>query len=206
MHNIEDIRDIVKSYMSPKRFFHTIGVEKEAVALGKIFLPDKVNKLGLAGLLHDITKDFKTEKQLLLCEEYDIAIDKDNIIPKLLHSKTGSEFAKRSLGGDIVDDEIYSGIYYHTTGRANMTLFEAIIYLADYIEETRTFDDCVMLRKFFYDNIAKAQNYEEKIEVLRKTLIYSFDLTIKNLIEEEKQIDFDTIGARNYFVSCLKPF
>ena len=98
MHNIEDIRDIVKSYMSQKRFFHTIGVEKEAVALGEIFLPDKANKLGLAGLLHDITKDFKTEKQLLLCEEYDIAIDKDNIIPKLLHSKTGSEFAKRSLG------------------------------------------------------------------------------------------------------------
>ena len=83
-----------------------------------------------------------------------------------------------------------------------MTLFESIIYLADYIEEGRTFIDCIELRNFFYGAVSKAQNMEEKLEALRKTMVLSFDLTIKNLIEESKPIDKDTIEARNYFLQA----
>ncbi len=203
---IDEIRDIVKTFVSEKRYLHTVGVEKEAYKLGKILLPQKAEKLQLTGLLHDITKDFKTEKQLQLCDEYGIKYNLEGLVPKLLHSKTGCEFARRHFGNDIVDDEVYSGILYHTTGRANMTLFEAIVYLADYIEETRTFEDCVALRNYFYENVNNAISYEEKIEALRKTMIYSFDLTIKNLIEENKPIDFDTISARNYFINSKRIF
>ena len=63
----DEIRDIVKGFVSEKRFSHTIGVENEAYALGMIFIPEKAEKLKLAGLLHDITKDLKTESQLSLC-------------------------------------------------------------------------------------------------------------------------------------------
>ena len=203
---IDSIREIVSNYVCQKRFLHTLGVEKEAYNLGKIFIPDKSKKLQLTGLLHDITKDFKVEKQLELCNEYGIFVDLENMVPKLLHSKTGCEFSRRLFGSDVVDDEIYNGILYHTTGRENMSLFEAIIYLADYIEETRSFEDCVKLREYFYCNINKANNYIEKIEVLRKTMILSFDFTIKNLIDEGKRIDKDTINARNYFVSCKNVF
>ena len=107
---------------------------------------------------------------------------------------------KRLFGDDVVDDEVYSGIFYHTTGRKGMTLFESIIYLADYIEEGRTFSDCIELRNFFYDNVKKANDYSDKLEVLRKTMVYSFDLTICNLIDEGKLIDQDTVNARNYFL------
>lgn len=203
---IENIRDIVRNYVCEKRFSHTLGVEKEAYRLGTIFIPEKAEKLQITGLLHDITKNFKTEKQLELCREYGIAVDLENLVPKLLHSKTGCEFARRTFGGNVVDDEIYNGILYHTTGRENMSLFEAVIYLADYIEETRDFKDCIRLRKYFYDNIENANSYEDKIQVLRKTMIYSFDLSIKNLIDEGKRIDKDTINARNYFVSCKNVF
>ena len=198
----ENIKAILKYYVSEKRFSHTLGVEKEAYNLGLIFMPEKAEKLRLTGLLHDITKDFKTENQLELCKEYGICVDLDNLVPKLLHSKTGCELARRTFGDEVVDDEVYNGILYHTTGRENMTLFESLIYLADYIEETRTFEDCIKLRNYFYDNIKLANNHQEKIEVLRKTMILSFDLTIKNLIDEGKRIDKDTINARNYFVSC----
>ncbi len=203
---IENIRDIVRNYVCEKRFSHTLGVEKEAYRLGTIFIPEKAEKLQITGLLHDITKNFKTEKQLELCREYGIAVDLENLVPKLLHSKTGCEFARRTFGENVVDDEIYNGILYHTTGRENMSLFEAVIYLADYIEETRDFKDCIRLRKYFYDNIENANSYEDKIQVLRKTMIYSFDLSIKNLIDEGKRIDKDTINARNYFVSCKNVF
>ena len=203
---VDNIKDIVKNYVSEKRFSHTLGVEKEAYNLGLIFIPQKAEKLRLTGLLHDITKDFKTEKQLELCEEYGIDVDLENLVPKLLHSKTGCELARRTFGENVVDEEIYNGILYHTTGRENMSLFEAIIYLADYIEETRTFEDCIKIRDYFYKNIKLANCYEKKIEVLRKAMIYSFDLTIKNLIDEGKRIDKDTIKARNYFVSCKDVF
>ena len=203
---VENIKEVVKCYVSEKRFSHTLGVEKEAYSLGLIFMPEKADKLQLTGVLHDITKDFKTEKQLELCKEYGINVDLDNLVPKLLHSKTGCEFAFRTFGKDVVDEEIYNGILYHTTGRENMTLFEALIYLADYIEETRTFEDCIKLRKYFYDSIKEAYSYEEKIEALRKTMVLSFDLTIKNLIDEGKRIDKDTINARNYFVYCKNVF
>ena len=202
----DNIRDIVKHFVSEKRFSHTLGVENEAYKLGLIFMPEKAEKLRLTGLLHDITKDFKTEKHLELCKEYGIFVDTENLVLNLLHSRTGCEFAYRTFGKEVVDDEVYNGILYHTTGRENMTLFEAIIYLADYIEETRTFEDCIKLRNYFYDNIKNADTYDEKIEVLRKTMVISFDYTIKNLIDEGKRIDKDTINARNYFVSGKNVF
>ena len=201
-YDIEFIGQVVKKHMCEKRYNHTLGVQKEAIRLGEIFLPDKIAKLSLAGLLHDITKDYKQEKQIELCNEFKIAIDKNNIVPKLLHSKTGCVYAKKIFGEKIVDGEVYNGIYYHTTGRENMTLFEALIYLADYIEEGRTFGDCIYLREYFYSSIEKAVTQKEKFEVLRKTMVLSFDLTIKNLIDENKPIDKDTISARNYFLSA----
>ena len=58
----------------------------------------------------------------------------------------------------------------------------------------------------FYENIDLAVSYDEKLEVFRKTMVYSFDLTIKNLINEGKKIDKDTINARNYFLLCKEVF
>jgi predicted HD superfamily hydrolase involved in NAD metabolism len=205
-YSIEEIKDIVRGLTCEKRFAHTLGVVREAEALGRLYLPKKVEKLKLTALLHDITKDFSKEKQIELCKEYKLELDYSSIVPKLLHSKTGCQYARNLFGSDTVDDEVYNGIFFHTTGRENMTLFESIIYLADYIEDTRTFEDCITLRKFFYESIEKADSYEQKIEALRKTMVLSFDFTIKNLIDEGKLIDFDTIKARNYFISAENVF
>ena len=200
MDNIEFIIEVIKKHQTEKRFLHTMGVAEEAYRLGTIFLPEKADKLKLAGLLHDITKDFSLEKQLSLCEEYGINIDKENLVPKLLHSKTGGEYARRIFGVEIVDDEMYKAILYHTTGREKMTLFEALVYLADYIESGRTFEDCVVLRKYFYDLLSSSPNAESKENALIDTMILSFNLTIENLLSEGKSIDFDTIKSRNYYL------
>ena len=196
----EFFKSYIKSVQKDKRFLHTLGVADEAISLGKIFLPKKLEKLYFTGLLHDITKDFSTEKHLELCSKYSIAISLD-IAPKLLHSKTGAAYARDKFGDDYIDSEVYNAIFRHTTGSVNMSIFDIIIYLADYIEQGRTFEDCVYLRKFFYDRIKKANTKEERLEVLRKTLVLSFDLTIKNLIDEGKSIDSDTINSRNYFLN-----
>ena len=47
--------------------------------------------------------------------------------------------------------ELVSAVRYHTTGRADMTIAEKIIYLADFIDMSRKFEDCVVLRDYFFD-------------------------------------------------------
>ena len=196
--NLDEIRAHLKELQGEKRYIHTLGVEEEAKRLGEIFIPSECERLALAGVLHDITKNLKTDQQLKLCDEYGIEVDRNNVVSKLLHAKTGCEYARRMLGDDVVDDQIYNAILYHTTGKAGMNVFEALIYLADYIEPNRTFGDCKKLRRFFYKGLKKGKI--DKYELLRRTMILSFDMTIKNLTKENKQIDGDTVESRNYFI------
>ena len=69
---------------------------------------------------------------------------------KLLHSKTGAAVARDRFG---VSDEIYNAIFYHTTGKADMTLLEKIIYLADYIEPSRSFPGVEELRTAVHEDL-----------------------------------------------------
>jgi len=78
-----------------------------------------------------------------------------------------------------------------------MSIFEAVIYLADFIEDTRDFEDCVKLRNYFYGKLAAG---EDKYSVLTDTMIYSFDLTISLLMSDGAVIDEDTVRARNYYL------
>ena len=147
------LRERVRDYLKPKRYLHSLAVEEEAARLGELFLPDRINALRASALLHDITKRDDLEKQLQYCDEFGIIYDvSEKSSPKLFHAKTAAALARRDFP-EFTDDEIISGIRWHTTGRAGMSMFESIIYLADYIEKTRTFPDCVVLRRYFYGGI-----------------------------------------------------
>ena len=196
------MRERVRDYLKPKRYLHTLAVEEEAARLGELFLPDRINALRAAALLHDITKRDDLEKQLQYCSEFGIIYDVlERSSPKLFHAKTAAELARRDFA-EFVDDEIISGIRWHTTGREQMTAFESIVYLADYIEKTRTFPDCVELRRYFWDGVAESG--ADAAEHFKKTMVLSFDMTIRNLIEENAPIDRDTVAARNRFILELR--
>lgn len=191
------LAEMVKPYLTPKRYLHTLAVAEEAEFIGKYYLPDRIQKLKAAALLHDITKKADEKKQLQYCEEFGIILNNSELnSPKTFHARTAAELAKRDFA-DYTDDEIISGVRWHTTGRRGMTVFDAIIYLADYIEKTREFYDCVILRNYFYDRIDLGY---DKYKILVDTMIYSFDLTIGNLIKESSIIDEDTVQARNYYL------
>ena len=197
---LDILREKVQAYQTGKRYNHTLAVEREAKALGELYLPDDVSRLRAAALLHDITKVFDTEKQLKICHEFGIMVrNEDSASPKLFHAKTGAALAKKDFP-DYCDADIVSAVRWHTTARANMSVFEMIVYLADYIEDTRTFEDCVRLRNMFYEGISKANSLEERLGVLRKTMITSLDMTVSCLIEESAPIDRDTVEARNWFI------
>lgn len=193
--DVDKLAELVKPYLTEQRYRHTLAVKKEAVRLGEIYLPNDVERLAASALLHDITKKADSKKQLQYCEEFGIIIGQDSS-NATLHAITGAAVAERDFP-DYIDREIISGIRWHTTGRDGMTVFEALIFLADYIEETRTFDDCVAVRKYFYDKLESGEN---KDKILRDTMIYAYDLTLHGLIDAGGIIDENTIAARNYYI------
>ena len=194
---IESLAERVRPYLTELRYGHTRAVEREAAALGGIYCPEKIPSLRVSALLHDITKRLPMPEQIRLCGEFGIPVtDEDRRSPSVFHAMTGAAVAARDFS-DIVDDEILSGIRWHTTGRAGMTLFESLIYLADYIEETRTFDDCVRLRRLFWDGIGAGAKPKK---VLTDVMIESFDATIRGLLKDGAPIAADTVAARNDYI------
>lgn len=198
--HLSSLREKISSLMSPKRFNHTAEVEKMAERIGRIYAPDKIDVLRAAGLLHDITKEFTTEKQLQICNEFGIITTKQDILtPKTFHAKTAAALIP-TLYPEFADDEVISAVRWHTTGRANMGLLEKLVYLADYIDESRTFPDCVALREMFWIELPETMSYEERCIHLDRVLIRSFDMTLAALIGDGAPISEDTFSARNALI------
>ena len=178
---LEQLRPVALSYLKHKRIPHVLGTEQEAVRLAERYGAD-VEKARVAALLHDCTKKLSMEEQLALCEKYGIQLDElEQKALKLLHSKTGAAIARDMFG---VDDEIYSAIWYHTTGHANMTKLEKIIYLADYIEPTRDFPGVDELRNVCYEDLDKG-------------LLKGLEMTIEEMTAMGNPVHHATIEARD---------
>ena len=197
---LEGLRKSATETMSEKRRVHTLAVEQMAMRIGAVYAPDKINLLRAAALLHDVTKERKTPEQLEMCEKYGIEVsENDKLAPKTFHAKTASALIKEEYP-EFADDDVVSSVRWHTTGREGMTVCEKIIYLADYIDESRKFSDCVKLREFFWGKDINSMSEQEKNDHLRDTLILSYDMTIRNLLDENSPVAKDTFDARNELV------
>ena len=62
---------------------------------------------------------------------------------------------------------------------------------------SRIFPDCVRLRSYFWSAKPETMSMEERLVHLRRTLIMSFDMTMRALINEGAVISPDTTFARN---------
>ena len=167
-----------------KRVTHVIGCSETAVALARRWGADE-DDAARAGILHDITKALDGPEQLRLCEKYGIMTDIfERTNTKLLHAKTGSAVAKAVFGEN---DAVCSAIYWHTTGKANMTLLEKILYLADYIEPNRVFDGVQKVRDLAFQNLDEA-------------LLLGLNMAMDELIREGKPLGQCSLEARDYLL------
>lgn len=197
---LDGLRERVSEGMSSKRFRHTAEVEKMAAYLGELYAPDKIFELRAAALLHDVTKEYTAEQHIRICAEKNIPLDADAIYaPKTLHAMTAAAIIPERFP-EFSTDSVISCVRWHTTGREGMTLLEKLIYLADYIDMSRTFEDCVRLREFFMSAQPEKMNEVERLSHLRDTLILSYDMTVRGLLEEGLPVNGDTVRARNQLV------
>lgn len=148
----EDFYKILKGLLKEDRYVHSLGVRDMAVKLAKIHGADE-KKAELAGLLHDNAKNL--DNQAIRCRELFAEVDDlewDN--PALLHAKLGAETAKCFFG--ICDREITEAIKWHTIGKKDMSLLEKIVFVADLVEENRTYPDAKPLRELAMVDIDRA--------------------------------------------------
>ena len=151
--SMEALEAEVISLMNPNRVAHVLGCRDTAVELAKVYGENEVDA-ARAGLLHDITKAIDGPLQLTLCAEYGMILDTfSRRFPKTLHALTGSLVAQRVFGEN---EHVVSAICHHTTGRANMTLLEKIIYIADYVEPNRDFPGVEEMRRLAYTDLDAA--------------------------------------------------
>lgn len=125
------------------RVRHVIGCSQTARELALIHGvdPDDAER---AGILHDVTKALDGEDQLRLCGKYGIILsDFDRKHTKLLHAVTGAAVAEHVFGEN---EAVCQAIRWHTSGKADMTVLEKIIYVADYMEPNRDFPGVEKLR------------------------------------------------------------
>ncbi len=147
---MEELERVVLSLLKANRVNHVLGCRDTAVALAERWGAD-VTDASRAGILHDVTKALDGPLQLTLCAEYGtILTDFDRRYPRTLHALTGALVAKRIFGEN---DAVVSAIRWHTTGRANMSLLEKIIYVADYMEPNRDFPGVERLRELAFSDI-----------------------------------------------------
>ena len=194
---LDALRETVRGSMSPKRFAHTAAVEEMVARLCALYCPEYTFQLRAAALLHDLTKELTPEAQEALCVAYDIPVnDEQRLSPKTYHAKTAAARIVRDFP-QFADPIIIDAVRWHTTGHAGMTLTEKLLYLADYIDDSRTFSSCVLLRRYFFGADPELMTREERERHLQATLLLSFEHTLKDLLAEGAPIDEDTVRARN---------
>lgn len=194
---LDQLRNDVKSQLSPKRFLHTAAVEQMAARLCRLFCPENEQLLRAAALLHDITKELSTIEQVALCKEYGLEVTDENLLaPKTFHARTAAAIIPVRYPS-FADSIVIDAVRWHTTGRENMLLTDKILYLADYIDDSRTFENCVLLRRFFWDARPEEMDGEGRLALLRDTLLLSYRMTMEDLLAEGTPVAIDTVKARN---------
>ena len=194
----------VASLLSPYRMQHTRGVVAMARRLAELFCKDKEQLLVAAALLHDVTKELPDSAQLALLEKSGVALRADELAsPKIWHGMTAALVSPKRYAA-FAAPEVLSAVRWHTTARAGLTLFDALIFLADYIEEGRRFAAAGELRKRLFENIP--EDPDARLLRLRAVLLEALENTLSVLREKGEPICLDTAEAYRYLQENKNPF
>lgn len=174
----------LQKVLKPKRFEHVLRVREQALLLNEMFnLNIEPEKVQYAAILHDCAKDLEQEYFERFKDDYNL--DKNEIFenPVVAHAKLGVIAATEIYGVD--DGKILDAIRWHTTGKENMPTLTKLIFIADYIEPGRDFEDVYLIRKEVEKNLDRG-------------ILFALNRQINYLESIGAIIDRETIKARDY--------
>ena len=183
----------VSSMLSEKRFQHTLGVRKMAEMLADHCLPGKREEIAAAALLHDVAKEIPIE-QLIDIMKADHVVLTEADAPPVFHSYAAPYVVKTEFP-EFATPSILSAVARHTVGDADMSIFDEIIFLADYIEDGRTYKDCIETRELMLSSLVPG-DVKGNVNALHKACIMSIDRTCKSLLEKGKAANPRALEAK----------
>lgn len=184
----EEYKVILEKRLTPHRYLHSLNVAKSAKELALRYGEDEKNAY-TAGLIHDVCKDTPAGLQLSYMIENGMELTELEIsAAKLYHAMCGSLYIRKEFGVD--NENIINAVRYHTTGRANMSLLEKIVFIADFISDERDYDGVEIMR-------------EKAAKSLDEAIVEGLSFTIKELVENGKAVHPDTVDAYNCAVLNL---
>ena len=122
------------------------------------------------------------EKLVISSTEYELDVYKK--YPKTWHAVVAPKVISQLLNCN--DVEILDACRWHTTGKANMSLLEKIIFVADALEPAREFDKVDDLRTLIY------QDLDLVVYLLSR-------LTVDTLNSKKLAISPDTLDCVKYY-------
>lgn len=197
--DIQELREAVKARLSEQRYLHTLGVEAAALKIGEYCMPEALGELRVAALLHDVAKEIPLTEQMEILSALDDVTEDDLLSPPIFHSLTAPFVAKRDFSR-FLTERILSALKNHTTGAPDMSVFDQIIFIADFVEDTRVYTACAKAREKLYSALSAAKDAEQCISILHLSVIETLDFTIKYLIDKGKYLNGRTVATRNAFL------
>lgn len=150
---------LLNKMLDENRIIHSRCVSKSAAMLAEKY-GENIEKARIAGLLHDIMKNASSGEHLEYAPDMN-AVEKAN--RKVWHQFSGEGFLRRN--GIITDNEILGAVKWHTTGRADMTKLEKIVYVADFISADRDYRDVDVVRRLADISLEHAMLYTSRYTI-----------------------------------------
>lgn len=182
---IEQAVALIKDKLPEKRVTHSLNVAETAVKLAEIYNGD-AQKADLAGVLHDYCKydDLGTMYQIVTSRGLDSNLLSYGV--EILHGPVAALIMQETFGID--DEEVLLAIKNHTTGRAQMTKTEKLVFIADYIEPGRQTPGVEEIRELAYNQGSLDKTI---YEISKRTVLY--------LISKDINVYDATIACLNYY-------
>ncbi|SJZ40888.1 nicotinate-nucleotide adenylyltransferase [Mycoplasmopsis verecunda] len=171
------IEQLIHNNLSAKRAKHCVSTANFAAELAKAHKYD-AKKAYLAGLMHDICKEYDDEQTLYLINKYEPELA-ENLPKYKYHQTAGYVWAK--YGYKLKDEEILNAILCHTSMKDNMQWLDKILFIADKICEGRRFPGIQKMRELCFKNFE--QGFAQVVEV---TYQYNIDKGVKFSPDQEK--------------------
>lgn len=169
------------------RLQHILGVEAMSIELAHYYAVD-VEKAALAGLMHDLAKNFKPSLLLQMAQTANIEVDAVcAATPHLLHADVSAIVAQEKFG--VEDTAVLEAIALHTLGRPGMSDLSCIVFIADTLEPGRgNTPELAALRQVSHEDLHKA-------------VWLTCDYCLKFLLNSRNLIHPRTILTRNWAVA-----
>ncbi len=192
LYNKESLEDLIESIerdvvveLSDYRAKHTLSVAEVARDLA-ILHGENPEKAYIAGLLHDIAKEYSDEEILFYLRKYNYPDDKYEVI-NLNHAMVSKLVAAEVYG--ITDEKILTAIEHHTFGTVGMTKLEMIVSLADVIEPRRNF-------KGEFKELMDIVREKAQVDII-DAYIYKLECLIKDFNRQGKEVEGSTLEIYN---------